>query len=116
MVTLVFPTFYTSSFSLNVFALPRTLMALYAVAEVHSTLEVSDLDYYLLASLLYLPIQSLHNILFPAAVISLGSFQVTSQTLSFTLDSHLAHVFFHIHLNSPEPLCCLTIGLQMQFN
>jgi len=54
MVAIVFPTFYTSSFSLSVCILPQTLLAhLYAVPVVDSGLEISDLDYYLLSSLLY---------------------------------------------------------------
>lgn len=58
MVTLIFPTSYSLSLSLNVFTLPQTLVALlYTMA--HTALEISDLDYYLLTSLLYLLIQSL---------------------------------------------------------
>lgn len=59
---------------------------------VCSALDISDLGYLFLSHVYLL---SFSNILFPAAVVSSGSFQVSTQTPSFTFNAkcHLSHVF-----------------------
>lgn len=55
-VTLIFPTFYTPTFSLDIFLLPWTLSV------VHSTLEISDFGCHLLTSLSHLLLSLQHFI------------------------------------------------------